>query len=83
MNRFSVRWRDATTLEFWLYVLAGAFSFAFVTTTVEAIGPPAWMTVLSGMLLGWATNGLRKRAKERIRERREAPPETEVTSTND
>jgi len=83
MQQFSIQWRDATTPEFWLYVLAGAFSFAFVTTTVEAIGPPAWMTVLSGMLLGWATDGLRGLAIERIRERCEAPSGTEVTSTND
>ena len=79
MQQFGVRWRDATTPEFWVYVLAGAFAFAFVTTTVEAIGPPTWITVLSGMLLGWATDGLRKRAKERIRERREAASDTEVT----
>jgi hypothetical protein len=83
MQQFGVRWRDATTLEFWLYVLAGAFAFAFVTTTAEAIGPPAWMTVLSGVLLGYAANYFEKRTKERIRERREAPPDTEVTSTND
>jgi hypothetical protein len=71
-------WRDQTSPEFWVYVLTGALGFAFVTITMEAIGPPTWAVVLSGMLFAWATDGLRKRAKERIQERREALPDAEV-----